>query len=51
MNNLIRSKDMDKIGLKLRDELYNWLEKTNGLQIPLKKQQGRKIDNLYRGTY
>jgi len=51
MNNLIRNKDMDKIGLKLRDELYDWLEKTNGLQIPLKKQQGRKIDNLYRSTY
>jgi arylsulfatase A-like enzyme len=51
MNNLIRNKEMDKIGLQLRDELYGWLEKTNGLQIPLKKQQGRKIDNLYRGSY
>ena len=51
MNNLIRNKDMDKIGLQLREELNNWLEKTNGLQIPLKKQQGRKNDNLYRGTY
>jgi len=51
MNNLIRNKDMDKIGMQLRDVLYEWLEKTNGLQIPLKKQQGRKIDNLYRGTY
>jgi arylsulfatase A-like enzyme len=51
MNNLIRNKEMDKIGLQLRDELYNWLEKTNCLQIPLKKQQGRKIDNLYRTTY
>jgi arylsulfatase A-like enzyme len=51
MNNLIRNKDFDKIGLQLRNELYDWLEKTNGLQIPLKKQQGRKIDNLYRTTY
>ena len=51
MNNLIRNKDLEKIGLKLRDELYNWLENTNGLQIPLKKQRGRKIDNLYRSTY
>jgi arylsulfatase A-like enzyme len=51
MNNLIRNKEMDKIGLQLRDELYTWLEKTNGLQIPLKKQTGRKIDNTYRGTY
>ncbi len=51
MNNLIRNKDMDKIGIPLRNELYNWLESTNGLQIPLKKQKGRKNDNLYRGTY
>ena len=51
MNNLIRNKDMDKIGLQLRDELNNWLEKTNGLQIPLKKQQERKNDHIYRNTY
>jgi arylsulfatase A-like enzyme len=51
MNNLIRNKSMDTIGLQMRDELNNWLEKTNGLQIPLKKQQGRKIDHLYRTTY
>jgi N-acetylglucosamine-6-sulfatase len=51
MNNLIRNKEMDKTGLQLRNELYDWLEKTSGLQIPLKKQQGRKNDHLYRGTY
>ncbi|MEO6719589.1 MAG: sulfatase [Ferruginibacter sp.] len=51
MNNLIRNKDMDKIGLQLRNELYNWLEKTNGLQIPLKKIAERKGDHLYRGSY
>ena len=51
MNNLIRNKDMDKIGLQLRNELYDWLEKTNGLQIPLKKIAERKNDHLYRGSY
>lgn len=51
MNNLIRVKSYDKIGMQLRDDLYDWLEKTNGLQIPLKKQMGRKIDHLYRGSY
>ncbi|MEO7960185.1 MAG: sulfatase [Ginsengibacter sp.] len=51
MNNLIRNKKYDTIGLRLRDELYTWLDKTNGLQIPLKKQAGRKIDHLYRSTY
>jgi arylsulfatase A-like enzyme len=51
MNNLIRDKDMEKIGLQLRTDLNNWLEQMNGLQIPLKKQMGRKIDYLYRTTY
>lgn len=51
MNNLVRDREYDKIGMHLRDELYNWLEQTNGLQIPLKKQQGRKIDNRYHSTY
>lgn len=51
MNNLIRNKDLEKTGLQLRTELNNWLEQTNGLQIPLKKQMGRKIDYLYRTTY
>jgi len=51
MNNLVRNKAFDKIGLQLRDDLYNWLEKTNGMQIPLKKQKGRKIDHLYKTTY
>ncbi|MEO8415491.1 MAG: sulfatase, partial [Ginsengibacter sp.] len=51
MNNLIRNKAFDKIGLGLRDDLNKWLEKTKGLQIPLKKQEGRKIDYLYRTTY
>ena len=51
MNNLIRNKEMDKTGLALRDELFTWLEKTNGLQIPLKKQIEKKGDHLYRGSY
>jgi N-acetylglucosamine-6-sulfatase len=51
MNNLIRDKNMEAIGLQLRDDLNNWLEQTNGLQIPLKKQEGRKIDYLYKTTY
>jgi len=51
MNNLIRDKTMEKTGVQLRDELYDWLEQTKGLQIPLKKQKGRKIDHLYKTTY
>lgn len=51
MNNLIRNPAMNKIGLQLRDSLFNWLEQTNGLNIPLKKQAGRRVDNKYKGTY
>ena len=51
MNNLVRKKEMDKIGMDLRNELFNWLEQTNGLQIPLKKQRGKRFDNLFNSTY
>lgn len=51
MNNLIRDTTYRKIGLELKDELFNWLSKTNGLQIPLKKTINNRGDNLYRGTY
>ncbi len=51
MNNLIRNKEYDKVGLQLRKDLFDWLDKTNGLQIPLKEQIGRKGDHKYRGTY
>jgi N-acetylglucosamine-6-sulfatase len=50
MNNLIRDSSFRKIGLALKDELFNWLQQTNGLQIPLKKTVNRS-DNLYKGTY
>ena len=51
MNNLIRDKSFDKTGLQLKKDLFEWLEKTGGLQIPLKVQQERKNDHLYRGSY
>ncbi len=51
MNNLVRNKQFDKIGLALKNDLYEWLQKTNGLQIPLKKLDQKKIDHLYRSTY
>jgi N-acetylglucosamine-6-sulfatase len=51
MNNLIRDTSYRRIGLELKDELFNWLGKTNGLQIPLKKTINNRIDNLFRGTY
>ena len=51
MNNLIRDTSYRKIGLALKDELFKWLEETNGLQIPLKKTINNRFDNLYRGSY
>lgn len=51
MNNLIRDTSYRKIGLQLKDELFNWLGTTNGLQIPLKKTINNRGDNLYKGTY
>ncbi|HRP54807.1 sulfatase [Agriterribacter sp.] len=51
MNNLIRDTAYRKTGLLLKTELFDWLGKTGGLQIPLKKAAPMKGDNLYRGTY
>ncbi|MBA2501199.1 MAG: sulfatase [Chitinophagaceae bacterium] len=51
MNNLIRDTSYRQIGLELKNDLFKWLEETNGLQIPLKKTINNRIDNLYRGSY
>jgi arylsulfatase A-like enzyme len=51
MNNLIRDPALVKVGLELRELLFKWLDETDGLQIPLKQQRGRRNDNLYKGTY
>ena len=51
MNNLIRDPAMKGIGLDLRAKLFNWMDSTNGLNIPLRKQRGIRGDNLYKGTY
>ena len=51
MNNLIRDTSYRKTGMELRTELFNWLQQTGGLQIPLKKAAGSRFDNLYRNTY
>jgi N-acetylglucosamine-6-sulfatase len=51
MNNLIRDTSMRSTGIQLKDELFNWLKATNGLQIPLKRTIDNRNDNLYKGTY
>lgn len=51
MNNLIRDKNLEPVGIQLRNELFSWLEQTNGLQIPLKKALEKRNDHRYRGSY
>jgi N-acetylglucosamine-6-sulfatase len=51
VNNLIRNHDYDSIASGLRNDMWTWLEETNGEQIPLKRIKGRKNDHLYQGTY
>lgn len=47
VNNLIRSEAHTEIALELKQALFDWLEETNGLQIPLKAPPARRIDWKY----
>jgi N-acetylglucosamine-6-sulfatase len=49
--NLIRSAVYQPLIRKMRGEMYDWLEQTGGMQIPLKRLEYKKIDNLYNNTY
>jgi hypothetical protein len=51
MNNLIRDTSMTKTGMELKHKLFDWLEKTKGNQIPLKKPIDFRYDNRYNRTY
>jgi len=51
MNNLIRDPASQEIAGQLKKELWDWLESTDGMQIPLKKIYQRRNDHRYRGTY
>ena len=52
MNNLIRDEAYRDIAKQLRTDLFNWLEETGGMQIPLKTDgTGARFDHLYRGTF
>ncbi len=51
MNNLIRSPQHQQVAAQLKKELWDWLERTGGLQIPLKPVPHRRIDLPFKGTY
>jgi N-acetylglucosamine-6-sulfatase len=51
LNNLIRSPQHQAIAKELQKEVFDWLERTNGLQIPLKRPLRRRGDHRYKDTY
>jgi N-acetylglucosamine-6-sulfatase len=51
MNNLIRSSAHQQTARNLKKELWDWLEETGGLQIPLKKIYNKRNDHIYEGYY
>jgi N-acetylglucosamine-6-sulfatase len=51
MNNLIRSDAHQQIAADLNQAIFDWLEETNGLQIPLRRDLGKRFDNKFSGTY
>ncbi len=51
MNNLIASPDHQDIIKELSNELYNWLEETDGMQIPLKRTGKKHGDHRNQGIY
>lgn len=51
MNNLIRNPAYEKVAGELKADMWNWLESTKGLQIPLKNAPYKRIDLPNRSTY
>ncbi len=51
LNNLIRDPGHQQIAKSLNKQLWEWLETTGGMQIPLKTIDRPKNDHLYRKTW
>lgn len=51
VNNLIRSPAHQEIAKELRSQVFDWLESTNGLQIPLHSTKQKRNDHRYLGNY
>ncbi len=51
MHNLIRDPAYDSLSEQLRNDIFDWLEATDGMYIPLKRDQGKRFDHKYRGTF
>jgi arylsulfatase A-like enzyme len=51
MRNLIRDTAYTKLSGELRDRLFDWLERTEGQSMPLKRDLGKRFDHQYLNTY
>ena len=51
INNLIRDPAYQDVAKDLNKQLWDWLQQSNGLQIPLKRIDEQKGDHIYRGTW
>ncbi len=52
MNNLIRKPEHAQRALGFRKEIFDWLENTGGLQIPLRPLGNqRRSDHIFKGRY
>jgi N-acetylglucosamine-6-sulfatase len=50
-NNLYRNPLFQPVIQRMRNELWNWLEQTGGMQIPFKKINEKRGDAGYKGFY
>lgn len=51
MHNLIASPDHKEIAKQLSASIFDWLEATGGMQIPLKRNDRVKFDNKFKDQY
>ena len=51
MQNLIAEPQHKQLTKELSTQLFDWLENSNGMQIPLKRNSYPKNDHKYRGQY
>ncbi len=50
MHNLIHSEEHQELIKELNDRLFTWLEQTNGMKIPLRRDKGWRADKRRPGT-
>ncbi|MFA0962309.1 sulfatase [Roseivirga sp. BDSF3-8] len=51
MRNLITEDSLKPLSKELRNDLFDWLEESGGMSIPLRRDRGARFDHYYRDTY